>query len=290
MSLRLKMDVGKNIKLLFVDDEEEIVTSLSQALNRRGFEVNIALNGVTALEMVDKQKYDAVVLDVKMPDIDGIEVFNQIVKKYPDLPVIILTGHSSFDDAFQTSKDGVADYLSKPIEIEELVEHIKDAVSRARELQADRHNGTDPGYIEDDIRVMLVDDEVDFLESMKKILQRRRMVITTAESGEKALVLLKEKIVDIAIVDVKMPGMDGLDVLKRIKKDFPSVEVVLLTGHPTVDAALEGIKLGADEYLKKPPDIDELISTIRHLFQKRQDVILDRQKKLIEDIRRRYPD
>ena len=225
-----------------------------------------------------------------MPDIDGIEVFNQIRKKHPNLPVLILTGHSSFDDAFQTAKDGIADYLSKPIEIEELAENIKEAVKKAGEMKVDKHAESASEFIKDEIRVMLVDDEVEFLESMKRILQRRNMIITVAESGEKALNLLRKSIVDIAVVDVKMPVMDGLELLRKIKEDFPSVEVILLTGHPTVEAALKGIKLGANEYLKKPPDIDELITTIRRLFQKRQQIILEQQKKLIEDIKRRYPD
>lgn len=94
----------RKIKLLLVDDEEEFLTASSQALGRRGFDVEIAPNGVTALEMVEKSEFDVLVLDVKMPDIDGIEVFKQIRETLPDLPVVLLTGHSSIDDAFQTSK------------------------------------------------------------------------------------------------------------------------------------------------------------------------------------------
>ena len=288
--MRLKMDKEKKIRLLLVDDEEDFVTSSSQALNRRGFEVSIALNGVTALEMMDKQIYDVIVLDVKMPDIDGIEVFNQIIKKYPELPVILLTGHSSFDDAFQTARNGVADYLNKPIEIEKLAEHIEEAVRKAGELQKNKLTDAKTYSLENDIRIMLIDDEVEFLESMKKILQRRKMIVTIAESGEKGLSLLKKDIVDVVVLDVKMPGMDGLEVLRRIKEHYLSIEVILLTGHPSVEAAMEGIKLGANEYLKKPPDIDELTATIRRLFQNRQKVVLEQQQQLIKEIRRRYPD
>ena len=288
--MRLVMDGEKEIRLLLVDDEEEFVTSSSQALSRRGFTVSIALNGVTALDMVDKHEYDAVILDVRMPDIDGIEVFNQIHKTHPDLTVIILTGHSSYDDAFKTARDGVADYISKPIEMEELADRIREAVKKIRQSRKEKQSNLGDGDLEEDIRVMLIDDEVEFLQSMKKILQRRSMVVSTAERGEKALLLMKEKIVDIAVVDVKMPGMDGLEVLRQIKRDFPGVEVILLTGHPSVEAAMEGIKLGANEYLKKPPDIEELVTTIRRLFSKRQEIISQRQKELIEEIRRRYPD
>ena len=96
--------------------------------------------------------------------------------------------------------------------------------------------------------------------------------------------------VDVVVLDLKMPGMDGLEVLRRIKSGFPSVEVIILTGHPSVDTAMEVINLGGNEYLKKPPQIGELVMTIRKLYQARKEATLNRQRQLIDEIRRRYPD
>jgi len=284
------MDKEVKIKLLMVDDEEEFLVSSSRALSRRGFDVDVALNGVTALELIDKQKFDVVVLDVKMPDIDGIEVYRQIREKLPDMPVVLLTGHSSIDDAFQTAKDGIADYLTKPIDIDKLAEVIHQAISTAELRIKEKNMISKSPEFDEVIKVMLIDDETDFLESMKKVLQRRKMEIVTAENGPDALSVLKENLVDVAVVDIKMQGMDGLEVLKRIKHNFPSIEVILLTGYPTVETAMEGIKLGANEYLKKPPDVDELAATIRKLYRNRQETIFQQQKNLIEKIRQRYPE
>jgi len=284
------MDKEVKVKLLMVDDEEEFLVSSSRALSRRGFDVDVALNGVTALELIDKQEFDVVVLDVKMPDIDGIEVYRQIRAKLPDMPVVLLTGHSSVDDAFQTAKDGIADYLTKPIDIDKLAEVIHQAISTAEVRIKEKDRISKSLEFDEVIRVMLIDDETDFLESMKRVLQRQKMEIVAAENGPEALSLLKDNLVDVAVVDIKMQGMDGLEVLKRIKHNFPSIEVILLTGHPSVETAIEGIKLGANEYLKKPPDVDELAATIRKLYQNRQQNILRQQKKLIEEIRRRYPE
>lgn len=280
----------ENIKLLMVDDEEEFLVSSSQALGRRGFDVDIAPNGVTALDKMERGNYDAVVLDVRMPDIDGIEVFKEIRQKHPDVPVMLLTGYGSLTDAFQTSKDGVADYLFKPIEIDELADRIRRVVVRSTSHKAKEPRPGRDALPAETVNIMLVDDEVHFLDSMKKVLQRRNMDVTTAESGRDALDLLTRRPVDVVVLDLKMPGMDGMEVLRRIKTGFPHIEVIILTGHPSVETALEVIDLGANEYLKKPPEIDDLVRTIRKLYEERQRAILERQNKLIEEIRRRFPD
>jgi DNA-binding NtrC family response regulator len=285
------MDTGdKRYRLLIVDDEEEFLISSSRALSRRGFIVDAALNGVTALDKVEEFEYDAVVLDVKMPDIDGIEVFYQIRRIHPDLPVILLTGHSSIGDAFQTSKEGIADYLSKPIEMDELAGKINLAISSAKKSKIPDDGNLQFVDREEPIRVMIVDDEVEFLDSMKPIFERRKFMVKTAVDGKEALESLREELVDVVVLDVKMPGMDGLEVLRYIKKDFPSVDVILLSGHPSIEAAVEGVRLGASEYLKKPPNIDGLVETIRRFHFEQRRAYIQRQQRLIDEIQNRYPE
>jgi DNA-binding response OmpR family regulator len=240
--------------------------------------------------MVGRGEFDVVVLDVKMPFLDGIQVFLHIRETMPDLPVVLLTGHGSIDDAFRTSKNGVADYLSKPVDIDELSARLHEVAGKAKHRPERTGERTTPVDSAEMIRVMLVDDEMDFLESLKKVFERRNMDVITACSGYDALELLKKSLVDVVVLDVKMPGMDGLEVLRRIKKDFAGVQVVLLSGHPSVEAAVQGVNLGASEYIKKPPEIEALAATIRELYRNRQEAILERQKKLIEEIRRRYPE
>ena len=101
--------------------------------------------------------------------------------------------------------------------------------------------------------VMLVDDEAPFVETMTKRLVKRDLKIITAFSGEEALERLnKNRNTDVVILDVKMPGMNGIGVLEKIRKQFPLMEVIMLTGHATVESAIEGMKLGAFDYLMKP--------------------------------------
>ncbi len=118
--------------------------------------------------------------------------------------------------------------------------------------------------------VMLVDDEVPFVEAMTRRLTKRGLDVKSAFSGQEALQALRKlKHVDVIILDVKMPGMDGLETLREIKKDFPLVEVIMLTGHATVESAIEGMKLGAFDYLMKPCDMDVLIKKLEEAKKKK---------------------
>ena len=111
--------------------------------------------------------------------------------------------------------------------------------------------------------VLLVDDEVPFVETMTKRLGKRDLQVSTAFSGAEALEKLgKDSRVEVVILDVKMPGMDGIETLREIKRKHPLVEVVMLTGHATVETAIEGMRLGAFDYLMKPCDMDVLISKV----------------------------
>ncbi|MEZ5357734.1 MAG: response regulator [Candidatus Zixiibacteriota bacterium] len=277
------------IRLLLVDDEEMFLLATSQALNRRGFTVSVAPNGVTALDKIAAEQFDIIVLDVKMPDIDGIEVFNQINSRHPNLPVIILTGHPSISDAFHTSKQGIASYMSKPVEIEELARKARNAVIAAKDKEEAKSQKSETPNVDEQVRVLIVDDEEELLSSLSRLFSRRQIQPLTANSGQRALEILQDSLVDIMVLDVKMPGMDGLEVLRRVKKQYPSIQVILLSGHPSVEAALEGVRLGAGEYLRKPPDIDELVKTIHRLFRRRREILETEQKKLIDDILKRYP-
>jgi DNA-binding NtrC family response regulator len=119
--------------------------------------------------------------------------------------------------------------------------------------------------------VLLVDDEVPFVETMTKRLEKREMAVSSAFSGQDALDLLKKnKKIDVIILDVKMPGMDGIETLREIKKLAPLVEVIMLTGHATVETAIEGMQLGAFDYLMKPCDISQLVEKVKQAYAKKK--------------------
>jgi DNA-binding NtrC family response regulator len=122
----------------------------------------------------------------------------------------------------------------------------------------------------EEMRMMLVDDEERFLSTTQKLLAKKGYEVLTASSGAEALEKLRIHNIHVVVLDVKMPGMDGIETLKAIKKTFPLVEVIMLTGHATVESAVEGLKSGATDYLMKPTDVKDLIQKAEEAFGKRQ--------------------
>jgi DNA-binding NtrC family response regulator len=110
------------------------------------------------------------------------------------------------------------------------------------------------------VRVLLVDDEEQFVETLALRLETRDFAVATAFNGDQALDHLKD--VDVVVLDVLMPGLSGIDTLREMKKIRPLTEVIMLTGHATVETAIEGMKLGAFDYLMKPTEIEELVEKI----------------------------
>jgi len=113
------------------------------------------------------------------------------------------------------------------------------------------------------LHMLLVDDETEFLSLVTRRMARRGVEVTSAESGEQALELLENEEFDVVVLDVRMPGMDGIETLRRIKARHPGTEVVLLTGHADTSSAYTGMQLGAFDYMIKPVAFDELFAKIR---------------------------
>jgi DNA-binding NtrC family response regulator len=122
------------------------------------------------------------------------------------------------------------------------------------------------------LNLMLVDDEERFLATTAKLLARRGHRVATATNGKDALSALEKQDVEVVILDVKMPGMDGLAVLREIRLRFPLVGVIMLTGHGTIESAVDGMKLGAFDYVTKPCDIDELLAKAEEAAARRRDM------------------
>lgn len=126
--------------------------------------------------------------------------------------------------------------------------------------------------------VLLVDDEEDFINSLSQRLEVRGLKVTGATRGEEAIELVDGQEFDAIVLDLSMPGMDGMETLKTIKANHPDAEIIILTGHGTIKTSIEAMKLGAEDFLEKPVDLKELLNKIQEARNKRI-VILQKQSK-----------
>ncbi len=122
----------------------------------------------------------------------------------------------------------------------------------------------------ENFNILIVDDEEDFRVTLVKRLQKRNQQVFGAESGQKALTLMEAMVFDVVVLDVKMPGMDGIETIREMKKKNPLTEVILLTGHASMESGIEGMKLGAFDYVMKPVNIDELLEKIRQAYERKR--------------------
>jgi DNA-binding NtrC family response regulator len=134
------------------------------------------------------------------------------------------------------------------------------------------------------IKLLLVDDEADFLNSLAKRLGKRDFDIATATEGKLAIKAAKKGEFDVAILDMKMPGMDGMELLKILKKKHKFLEIIILTGYGGIDSAVEATKLGAHSYLEKPYDFEKLLDVLKEAYESRLRKKFEHDKKRMEEL------
>lgn len=125
---------------------------------------------------------------------------------------------------------------------------------------------TEHAYGAQGLKLLLVDDEERFRTTLAKRLQEKGLDTTSLESGIKALKHIKDNPTDVIVLDIRMPDLDGIETLGEIKKIDPGIEVILLTGHAAIDSAIEGMRLGAYDYLMKPCDLEDLLEKINGAY------------------------
>jgi two-component system, OmpR family, response regulator CpxR len=121
------------------------------------------------------------------------------------------------------------------------------------------------------VKVLLIDDEPQFVEVLAERLEARGFAVQTALTGDEGLAKLQEQEADVVILDVQMPGMDGVETLREIKRIKPLVEVIMLTGHATIESGIQGLKLGAYDYLMKPTDTEDLVAKMLRAYARKSE-------------------
>jgi two-component system, NtrC family, sensor kinase len=244
---------NKKRNVLIVDDDVIICNLLEKELLRNYFNTQSANNGTDALKILEKKKIDILLLDIKLPDIDGLEMLKKVKATYPDCEVIIITGYGNIDNAILSLKNGATDYIEKPIESDDISAACGRAIERLIKKEKLSYKNT----------ILVIDDDISITRSIKKILEKEEFHVFKADSGEAGLKIIENNKVDIVISDIKLSGMDGIEILRKAKGYYSDIEVILVTGYKEESLSIEALRAGAFDYISKPINLDELLISIQ---------------------------
>jgi DNA-binding NtrC family response regulator len=249
--------MNKPIRVLVVDDDAKMRELLLDTLSALGYEALGARDGEEALSLLEDEKIDLVVTDIKMPKISGVALLQEIKEKNPELPVVLITGYNSIYPMEEMINQGANGFISKPFRIGRIEELIVKVLNAKPEKGGAKGRPTK--------KILVVDDDEALRSVLEETLVSFNYEVTTASDGQEALKKLKEGSYDLVVTDIKMPRMNGNELLKKIKEASPGIPVVIITAYPAAYSQQWVMEEGADGYLTKPFHIDRIDKLIREL-------------------------
>ncbi|MBF0387240.1 MAG: response regulator [Candidatus Omnitrophica bacterium] len=242
----------KTRKVLIVDDDQLTREQVAKELKRHYCEPFLGANGKEGLEVFAREDISIVLLDVKLPDIDGLEFLKVVKEQRPRCEVIMITGFGSEEIAIQSLRRGAIDYLEKPINFDEL----SASLGRAQEKLAEREELAYKNTI------LVIDDEESVLFPLKRFLEKEEYEVFTASNGRDGLQIIESNKIDILITDINIGDMNGIEILQNAKRFYKDIEGIVVTGQKDEALAIESLRAGAVDYLTKPINLDELLISI----------------------------
>jgi two-component system, NtrC family, response regulator HydG len=240
------------IRVFIVDDDKDLAESLSIALEGSGCEVEVAHSGEEAITIFRERDFDIAFMDVKLPGKNGVESFLEIKKMKPWVKVVMMTGYSVEQLLEQALDNGAWGILKKPIDMKILLETLKNVEKKG---------------------VLVVDDDPDFVASTQDFLSNSGYKVFVASNGEDAIRSLRSKAIDVLILDLRMPILNGLETCVQLKKEGIFVPTIIVTAFAEEEKkALDMLCLmPVCGLLKKPFNPKDLINNINNLKKCRTD-------------------
>lgn len=226
--------------ILVVDDNKDLLNTFALILKRKGFIVDTAEDGLNAIEKFKKNHFDLVLMDIVMPNMNGMDALHKMREIDTRAKIILLTAYCEEDQLKIAVSQGAYRTLYKPVDIAKLMALIGEAT--------------------EDSNILIVDDDPDFRYSMARLLEVQGYRVSAADNGLEALKLSSQQKYNIAFVDIKMCVMDGLTTSVKLKENNPDILIVLMTGYRDEVKHLvdEAAEKGVTQCLYKPFDVADL--------------------------------
>jgi DNA-binding NtrC family response regulator len=228
-----------------VDDDLDTCANLADILCDIGYEVRTAADATTALRLLDEHAFDIVLLDLKMPGMDGLDFYHELKRRSASTVAILITGFADSDTRQRAEQLGVWRILPKPVDVPALLPMISEAAEQPL--------------------LLIVDDDHDFCASLHDVLRERSFRVGIAGSAQDAAQQMTRQEFPIVLVDWQLPDADGLKLLEQIHEQQPQVRTVLLTGHRhELGQQLEKNSIcGVDVFFYKPLEMEDFLSTLQ---------------------------
>ncbi len=236
----------RTLRVLVVDDDRDFRENLQDILEVEGYEVILAADGLEALRKIETgPHFDVILMDIRMPVMNGVETLQRIKGIDPEANVIMITAYSQDDLVRDALREGPYAMFYKPVELEKLLEMVK-------------HAG------DDGLLVMVIDDDPLFCRNLQDILEKEGYRVLVASSGEEALDVAKGNNVDLYLIDMKMPFMNGLETYLKLKTLKPGAVAVMVTAYreEVQDLLDQAMNSDAHSCLFKPVEMNQLIELL----------------------------
>ncbi len=235
--------------ILVVDDLRSMRLTLGGILEDKGHNVVTVEDGFQAIEAVKKEHFDVIFMDIKMPGINGVQTFREVKKIDPKAAVIMMTAYSVEDLVKEALEEGAYAIAYKPFDIDKIVSLIAE-------------------LLQERTLILVVDDQFGDRETLKEILEGKGYRVATAVDGAEALGMVKEKHYDIIFLDVKLPGMNGVETFEKVKEIDPRAAVIMMTGFTEEDLVQRAVSSGAYTCVYKPFDMEKVVTLVEKIAQK----------------------
>jgi len=258
------LDEKKSI--LIIDDDENICRTLTLIFNKIGYHVETVNTGSKALEKIHERFFNIALIDIKLPDIEGIELISPLKIIRPYMELIMITGQGSMETAIRALNEGASSYITKPLNMEELLAKIKELFEKQDSIL---RNLIKPEIIEKQ-KILIIDDDKNICRTLSLILNKKGFEVETAGTGYEALEKARARFFNVVILDLNLPDINGLELLEPLKNIHPDMEVMMVTDYGSMESVMHALNLGVSSYITKPLDLDEFYGKISDRLEKKK--------------------